>query len=209
MVVGMLAVINIDQRKSRGAPANRVDEWAAELNAVYSAELMLPFTPTVGDEIQGVTAAPLAIIEIVLRGAREKGWWLGVGIGEVETPLQKTATRSRGPAFYLAREAVEAAKRSHHGFVVRTENERSTSDIQAVLELLAFLVRRRGQDPKRWRVVELAQTGRSTVEIGKAFGITQQAASKRLLNAGFYEEAQGRGLAERLLREAMGTGNAR
>ena len=205
----MLAVINIDQRMSRGAPANRADEWSTELNVSYSDELILPFTPTIGDEIQGLMAAPPAIVEIVLRGVREKGWWLGIGIGEVETPLQRTAARSRGPAFYAAREAVEAAKRSHHGFVVRTEDERSTSDIQTVLELLAFLIRRRGQDPKRWRAVELAQTGRSTVEIGKAFGITQQAASKRLLNAGFYEEVQGRRLAERLLREVMGLGNAR
>lgn len=201
-------MITIDQRRSRGAPEIRVDHWAAELNEEFSDELILPFDPTLGDEIQGVMAAPPAIVETVLRGVREKGWWLGVGIGEVETPMQKTAARSRGQAFYRAREAVEAAKRSHHGFAVRTGDERSTSDIQAVLELLAFLIRRRGHDPKRWRAVELAQKGRSTVEIGKAFGITQQAASKRLLSAGFYEEAQGRKLAERLLREAMGISNA-
>lgn len=200
----MLAVINIDQRQSREAPENRADEWAAKLNSDYSDKLILPFTPTVGDEIQGVTGAPSAIVEIILRGVRERVWWLGVGIGEVETPLQETAARSRGPAFYSAREAVEAAKRSHHGFAMRTEDDRSASDIQTVLELLAFLIRRRGNDPKRWQVVELAGRGRTTVEIGNAFDISQQAASKRLLNAGFYEEVKGRELVERLLREAMG-----
>lgn len=204
----MLAVITIDQRMSRGAPEVRAERWAAELNEEFSDGLILPFDPTVGDEIQGVTAAPSAIVEILLRGVREKGWWLGVGIGEVETPLRKTAARSRGEAFYRSREAVEAAKRSHHGFAIRTENDRRTLDIQTVLELLAFLIRRRGHDPKRWRVVELAQKGHSTVEIGRAFDITQQAASKRLLNAGFYEEAQGRKLVERLLREALGIRDA-
>jgi hypothetical protein len=196
-------VITIDQRGSRGAPSNRADEWAADLNASFGDELIRPFALTLGDEIQGVTGTPRTIVEILLGGVKENPWWLGVGIGNVETPLQQTAARSRGPAFYNAREAVEAAKRSHHGFAVLTEKPRFTSDIQTVLELLAFLIRRRGHDPVRWQAVEMAQRGKSTVQIGRALEITQQAASKRLRNAGFYEEVQGRKLAERLLAEAM------
>lgn len=201
-------MITIDQRKSRGAPENRADEWAAALNSDFRDELIRPFTPTLGDEIQGVLATPPPIVEIVLGGVKDQPWWLGVGIGEVETPLEKTAARSRGPAFYKAREAVEAAKRSHHGFAVRGEDESIASDLQTILGLLAFLIRRRGHDPKRWQAVDLAREGASTVRIGKALGITQQAASKRLLNAGFYEEIEGRQLAERLLGEALGLRNA-
>jgi hypothetical protein len=77
------------------------------------------------------------------------------------------------------------------------------SDIQAVLELIAFLIRRRGQDAARWQAVEMAMAGASTVQIGKALEITQQAASKRLLNAGVYEEMAGRRLAERMIGQAM------
>ena len=205
----MFAVINIDQRKSRKAAENRADEWAADLNANFEDELTRPFVLTLGDEIQGVTGTPRAIVEILLGGAKENAWWLGVGIGKVEMPLPQTAARSRGPAFYNAREAVEAAKRSHHGFAVRAENARLATDIQTVLELLAFLIRRRGHDPMRWRAVEMAKEGKSTVQVGRAFGISQQAASKRLRNAGFYEEVQGRELAERLLAEAMKRRNAR
>lgn len=204
----MYAVINIDQRKSRGATENRADIWAAELNRGFSSELTRSFDLTLGDEIQGVLAAPHPVVEIVLKGVRERNWWLGLGIGEVETPLQQTAARSRGAAFYNAREAVEAAKRSHHGFAVRAEDSDIASDLQTVLELVAFLIRRRGQDLKRWQAVELAWQGKSTVEVGKALGITQQAASKRLRNAGFYEEMEGRQLAERLLGKAMGRRNA-
>jgi hypothetical protein len=205
----MLAVITIDQRKSRAAAENQADKWAADLNEDFREELIRPFTPTVGDEIQGVLANPPAIVEILLGGVKEQPWWLGVGIGEVEIPLAKTAARSRGPAFYKAREAVEAAKRSHHGFAVRGEDEQIASDLQTILELLASLIRRRGHDPKRWQAVELAKEGASTVRIGKALGITQQAASKRLLNAGFYEEVKGRQLAEHLLSEALELRNAR
>lgn len=205
----MLAAITIDQRSSRGASENRADEWAAALNDRHREALILPFSTTVGDEIQGITGNPSTVVEIAMGGFRANAWWLGVGVGNVETPLAETAPRSRGPAFYNAREAVEAAKKSHHGFALRAEDSGLATDIQTVLELLAFLVRRRGQDPMRWQAVELAREGTSTVQIGKAMGITQQAASKRLRNAGFYEETRGRELAVRLLGEAMGRRNAR
>lgn len=205
----MFAVLTIDQRKSRQARENRAGAWAAELNENFRDELIRPFVPTLGDEIQGVVASARPVIDILLGGIREKAWWLGVGVGAAETPLQQTAARSRGAAFYNAREAVEAAKRTPYGFAVRTGDIRIASDLQAILELLAFLIRRRGHDPMRWQAVELAREGASTVRIGVALGITQQAASKRLRNAGFYEEAQGRKLAERLLSEALRHGNAR
>lgn len=205
----MVAALTIDQRSSRGAPENRAEEWAAKLNARYGGQLIRSFSPTVGDEIQGITGNPRTIVDILLDGVRDHAWWLGLGIGDIEGSLRETAARSRGPAFYNSREAVEAAKRSQHGFSVRAEDKRLASDLQTVLELLAFLIRRRGNDPMRWQAVELASEGASTVEVGDALGISQQAASKRLRNTGFYEERRGRELAERLLGEAMGRRNAR
>jgi hypothetical protein len=205
----VVAALTIDQRRSRGAPENRAEEWAARLNTRYGGQLIRSFSPTVGDEIQGITGNARTIVDILLDGVRDHAWWLGLGIGDIEGSLRETAARSRGPAFYNAREAVEAAKRSQHGFSVRAEDTRLASDIQTVLELLAFLIRRRGNDPMRWQAVELAGEGASTVEVGDALGISQQAASKRLRNTGFYEERRGRELAERLLGEAMGRRNAR
>jgi hypothetical protein len=200
----MLAVITIDQRGSRLASEDWAETWAHSLNSQHREELTLPFTPTVGDEIQGVTISPLVIVEILLGGVRMGDRWLGLGIGTVESPLRKTAGRSRGAAFYRARDAVEAAKKSRHGFAVRAEDPAQATDIQTVLELLAFLIRRRGKDRDRWQAVEMAMAGTSTVRIGKALGITQQAASKRLLNAGVHEEMAGRNLAERMIESAMG-----
>lgn len=205
----MLAVITIDQRGSRRASKDWAATWATSLNKQHREALTLPFTPTVGDEIQGVTISPSAVVEILLGGVRAGNWWLGLGMGMVESPLQKTASRSRGAAFYHARDAVEAAKKSRHGFAVRAEEPALATDIQAVLELLAFVIRRRGLSPERWQAVEMAMAGASTVRIGKALGITQQAASKRLLNAGVHEEMAGRRLAERMIESAFGQLDAR
>lgn len=199
----MPAVITIDQRGSRTS-VNRAMEWAEELNERFGEGLTLPFTPTVGDEIQAVTSRPGIAVEILLEGVRRRQWWLGLGLGPIEAPIGESAARSRGPAFYEARVAVEAAKRSHYGFVVAGTDSDSTRDIQTLIDLLAFVIRRRGQSPRRWQAIELAYEGRSTVQIGQALGISQQAASKRLLNAGVDEEREGRRLAEQLMLSAMG-----
>jgi hypothetical protein len=98
---------------------------------------------------------------------------------------------------------VEAAKKSHYGFAVRATDPGLAADIRATLKLLAFLVQRRGQDPKRWQAVEMAHLGESTASIGHQLGISQQAAWKRLRNAGVDEEIEGRRLAYRLIATAM------
>jgi hypothetical protein len=198
----MPVVITIDQRRSRSSE-NRAMGWANELNERFWVDLTLPFVVTVGDEIQGVTPEPGVAIEILLEGVRSRSWWLGLGLGRIETPVGESAARSRGPAFYEARKAVESAKRSRYGFAVEATDAEAAREIQTVIDLLAFVVKRRGNDPQRWRAIELAWNGSSTVEIGRALGITQQAASKRLLNAGVEEERAGRQLAEKMMRTAM------
>lgn len=198
----MPAVITIDQRASRGSE-DRATGWARELNAMFSSRYTLPFAPTVGDEIQAVTSDPQVTVEIILQGIRQSVWWLGLGLGQVEMPLADSAAHSRGPAFYDAREAVEQAKRTSYGFAVRADDPGRALDIQTVLELLGFIIRRRGSNLKRWQAIEMAHAGASTVKIGKELGITQQAASKRLRNAGLDEEIAGRRLAERLILKTM------
>jgi SatD family (SatD) len=199
----MPAVITIDQRSSRKTE-NRAVEWAHRLNRRFGPSLILPFAPTIGDEIQAVTSDPEVPVEIVLQGVRDRSWWLGLGLGQVETPLADSAAQSRGPAFYDAREAVEKAKTSLYGFAVRATDPETAEDVQAVFELLGFVIRKRGEDPKRWRAVELAQSGISTVRIGEELGVSQQAASKRLRTAGVDEEIAGRRLAIRLISRSMG-----
>jgi hypothetical protein len=113
----MAAVATIDQRGSRAAP-DLVARWVDELNSEYAARLELPFARTVGDELQGVVADPDVLLDLVVRGARHRHWWLGIGLGELERPLPEATAEARGAAFYNAREAVQLAKRSHYGFAV-------------------------------------------------------------------------------------------
>ena len=103
-----VVVLTVDQHGSRTRP----DEVPAALEALAAVPTLLAFQRTVGDELQGVLDDPAALaraLELLLRAA---AWNIGIGIGEIETPLPDQARAGRGPAYLAAREAVTAAKSS-------------------------------------------------------------------------------------------------
>jgi hypothetical protein len=196
--------LTIDQRRSRGREI-AVDDWVMELNAEFRGRLVLPFGATVGDELQGVTEDSRVPVELVLRGARHEHWWVGIGIGPVDLPLRETAARSRGDAFYRAREAVDRAKTHPAGFAVIGASERPAADAETVLALLAFVVAQRGDGPrarKTWEAIGMRSEGAGLEEIGRMLNISRQAVGQRLRRAAYEEERSGRELAARLLEAA-------
>lgn len=199
----MPVVVTLDQRASRESE-DLVPSWLEQLNNQFSEDLALPFVRTAGDELQALVEVPETIVEIALRCVVSAQWWVGIGIGGVET-MGASSADSRGPAFYNAREAVEEAKRTRYGFAVVGDDFEQAQCIRASLDLLAFVVQRRGAPSrsKGWEAVELAARGLNTEQIGTRLGISRQAAWQRLKAAGWDEEQDGRWLAARLLAKAM------
>jgi len=199
----MPIVVTLDQRASRESD-DLVPLWLEQLNSGFREDLALPFVRTAGDELQALVDVPETVVEIVVRCVVSDLWWVGIGIGAVET-LGATSADSRGPAFYNAREAVEEAKRVRYGLAVVGDDFEQAQCIRASLDLLAFVVQRRGAPSrsKGWEAVDLAARGLNTEQIGKRLGISRQAAWQRLKTAGWDEELDGRWLAARLLAKAM------
>ena len=102
-----VAVINVDQHASRRRP-DLVPDALAELAGVDG--LVFQFERTAGDEVQGVCAAPQAVVDVVLRLTRMGGWRIGIGIGAIDEPLPASTRQARGPAYLVAREAIEARR---------------------------------------------------------------------------------------------------
>jgi hypothetical protein len=200
----MPIALTIDQRQSRRR-ADQVDEWVGQLNHDFGDSLTLPFSGTVGDELQGLTDDPSIAVELVMLGARWEHWWVGIGLGTVELPLRTPSARSRGLAFYRARDAVEAAKRTAFGFAVNGGDDERSRDAEIALRLTAFVVsrRQRGQRSEpTWRAIEMKQRGSTNEQISWELGISAQAVGQRLRRAGYREEADGRQLATELLEQA-------
>ncbi|UVI34840.1 MarR family transcriptional regulator [Brevibacterium spongiae] len=110
-------VLTIDQQDSRTSN-DAVPEALAVLSSIPT---LVPFARTIGDEVQGVLDDAHAVAEAVRRLAVEAGWHIGIGIGAVDEPLPESTTEGRGPAFYAARQAVEAAKTAPANLIVRSD----------------------------------------------------------------------------------------
>jgi hypothetical protein len=190
-------VLTVDQRHSRRG-VDRVEDllgWLAGQPGVLRS-----FERTAGDEVQGVMSDPTAVVDVVLALVRRGDWSVGIGAGPVREPLPASTRAGSGPAFELARKAVEHAKSSPQRLAVGAPDRTRAAAAQAALDLLATVVQRR-TDPG-WEAVDLMIPGASQTDVAEALGITKQAVSQRLRAATWAPEVAGRDLASQLLSEA-------
>lgn len=174
--------ITADQIDSRNSP-DLAEEGLSLLTRVGRDRLALPPDRTAGDEVQTLTRDPRAALELVLELARTGGWSVGLGIGEVRTPLPPATRAATGDALVAAREAVDAAKRRPWRVAVAGPGIRPAAEtIQSMLELLLQLRERRS--PEGWELYDLVETGLTQADAAERLGITPQAASKRAIAAG-------------------------
>lgn len=184
----MWCVVTIDQI---GSQAN-ADLVAPLLDELAAIPTVLGFERTAGDEVQGLLRDPVALTTLLERLLRQGTWHIGIGFGDVETPLPANVRSGRGRAFVRAREAVTAAKSSPwHLRVVGPPDQREARQLETVAWLWAAVLNRRTE--KGWQVAELVGTGLTYEEVGRALGVTQSAVSQRAASAGL---AEGRRAAE-------------
>jgi hypothetical protein len=203
-------VLTIDQQGSRRV-GDRVDQLlddiARHLARVGARAPVRPFERTVGDEVQGVLDDADLAVDLVLAVLRWGGWSVGVGCGSVDLPLPATSRAGSGPAFVLARAAVERAK-ARPGAVAAAvvgQDSLAATDAEAVLCLIGAVADRR--TAAGWEVIDAlrdAGVGARQEDVAMALGITQQAVSQRLRTALWAEEVAARPLLARLLVAAGG-----
>ncbi|VXB24174.1 conserved hypothetical protein [Aeromicrobium sp. 9AM] len=189
---GMYYVMTIDQRRSQAGP----DAVPAAEELLAGSAPVRAFERTAGDEIQGLLDDPGGVVDLTLALARTRTWSIGIGIGDVETPLADSVRANRGEAFVAARRAVERAKSSP----VRTAVEGHAAEhAETALVLLLTIVERRSE--AGWEAVDAMTTSATQAEAAAKVGISPQAMNRRLRVAGYVEEQRGKALAVHLLGE--------
>jgi hypothetical protein len=189
-------VLTVDQQHSRRGP----DLVDGTLQRLTQYPVTRAFERTAGDEFQGLFEDPMAAADAILDLVRDGNWSIGIGIGDVERPLPPSTRAGRGPAFVLAREAVSASKRSTQHLAVRAADAAAGEEAQAVLDLLAALMRAR--TPQAWQAIDLVEPGRPQSQVAVKLGISRQAVSQRLAAAHWREEQAARPVLRRLLERA-------
>jgi hypothetical protein len=190
-------VLTVDQIQSR-AQQDLVEVTLAGLGEV---DTLLPFTRTVGDEFQGLVANPASVVDVTLGLTRTAGWHVGIGIGAVQQPLPSDARQARGPAFFAARSAVEAAKKQSTHVSVRSVPDRlEARDAEITFRLLIALQLRRSAHG--WEAAGLMDQGLTQAAAASTLGITRQALSQRLQAAHWSLDRESRLVLARLLARA-------
>ena len=184
----VVLVLTVDQRGSRTSS----DRVPALVSALAPFPALRPFEQTVGDEVQGVLDSPAVLPDVVELLLREDAWHVGIGVGDVETPLPASARSGRGPAYLAAREAVTAAKNSPWHLRVVGDSPWARR-LETTLWLWAAVLARRTS--RGWEVADLAAEGLPYDGIARRLSISPSAVSQRAAAAGIVEARRARELA--------------
>lgn len=176
-------VITTDQRDSRTS-ADLVPVALAAVGAHARHGLALPPERTAGDEVQVAVADAGAALAIVLDLTRTGHWSVGVGVGEVESPLPASVRAARGDAFVNARDAVDRSKKTPTRVAITAPE--GGADAEALVRLLVELRDRRTAEG--WEVYDLLAGGMTQREAAAHLGITEGAVSLRVKSAGLRTE---------------------
>ena len=189
----MVFVLTVDQQRSTTA-GSRAKSAVDDLTERLGSDLLLPIGRFAGDELQLIFAEAEPAAEVALDLA-DSGWHVGIGAGE--GTLGSDAADSHGPAFTLAREAVDAAKTLPWHLAVRATDAGAAEDAEAAFALVLG-IRSRRTSPGREIAELIAELG-STTAAAEHLGISVSAASKRARVAMVRHDEVGTRLAKRLL----------
>lgn len=171
-----MLVLTADQRSSR----TDVDRVPDLLRRYRDAAAVRGFDRTAGDEVEAVFDDPELAARIAVELVASGFWSVGLGVGEVQTPLPKQARAGRGEAFIAAREAVEAAKNRRVPLQVVGASD-WCRDAQTAACLLVDLLTDRTDAGRE--AVALVADGGTQAQAAGALGISPQAVSLRLRTA--------------------------
>ncbi len=195
-----LVVLTVDQRRSRHGP-DLVTELLDTLDGeLWRPHQLLPFERTAGDEVQGVLSSTNAAVDLALELASSGLWSVGLGVGEVREPLPDSTRAASGRAFENARDAVQRAKSLPEAVALTATNAEAGRPAEAVLQLLAAVVKRRSLAGHE--VVALMRQRLNQSQVAERLGISKQAVSQRLQAAWWSHDDRVRPVASRLLWEA-------
>ncbi|WP_435300002.1 hypothetical protein [Timonella sp. A28] len=202
-------VLTIDQKGSR-VVGDKVPTLLRQLKVALGRDLapIIPFARTVGDEIQGVVDNPASVYATFRTIMEHQGWYMGVGVGAVDTPLPKHTVEGSGTAFIHARTAVEDAKISRGGTPVSVVGGSAVraGEAQGLLRLLGNTLSARSM--LMWEAVNALSypdgrlTGYTQKDVAQKLGVSSAAVSKRVKAAAFDAELEVIPLLMRLLDES-------
>ncbi len=200
--------------RSRSVP-NRYElqeSFAMTLREVqhnYGDQITSPLTLTIGDEFQAIISIANGLfkmmyeIELQLKNVELR---YGLGIGEIYTPINKISSIGMdGPAFHLAREAVEEARREGIRYKFKHKGELAEKRINTLFRWMDVTTRK--WNKQRKAILQYYQEEYTQQEIARWVQISQPAVSKNINDPYFKLVDQTQRLIIKELNHILQTGN--
>ncbi|MFP7833645.1 DNA-binding protein [Marisediminicola sp. LYQ134] len=196
-----MIVITADQRDSRSS-SDAVPAALEIIERVGGTAIELTPERTAGDEIQTVVADGSAALAIALELVRTGRWSVGLGLGDIRSPVPPSVREATGAAFIAARDAVDRSKRSPTHCAVASDPPHEVAErIEALLDMLLILRHRRSA--AGWEVADLVRNGVSQTDVAVILGISPQSVSQRARAANVKADAAATVAIASLLDEAV------
>ena len=172
-------VIRSRDVKDREALQQNLRLAIERVNNRHGETIAAGFVLTIGDEFQGLLrhVAGLEALLADLRAAVHPiELRFGMGLGGLDTPLERVALGMDGSCFHRARSAIERATQRRTEIEVETGNADTSFHIYALL----YSGMRRGWTARQRQVMDLSMSGVSGKAIANRLGITASAVSQHL-----------------------------
>jgi len=137
----------IKSREGAAASTAWLERLCATLDETYGSARLAPFDFTQGDELQGLLDLDADPFRAVLLGTLQahagpgavpRMRWVAVA-GEID-PGRGPATRRTGPAFILARSALDEAKRQRDGLICRVLDAHTDRVLDGTAPVLGAMI---------------------------------------------------------------------
>ncbi|HEY3315756.1 MAG TPA: SatD family protein [Bacillota bacterium] len=176
----LVTVITADVIGSRGYEGVQVS-LENRLRELSHPNLVLPFTVSRGDEVQGVCSGYLTAPELVrhLRyRCRPFALRVGIGLGPAPEQRAQTSWNLTGEAFFRSRDALDSLKGGRHpGTAVVSGNARADVIAGGLLELMDAVFSR--WTDEQWEAVQSYELEGTYEAAGRKLGIALQNVEKR------------------------------
>lgn len=186
-----------------------------EVNDDYADFIAAKFTVTLGDEFQGLLVNPEKLFEIIdyikikIRPIKLR---LGIGIGNMSTDIKEIAIGSDGPAYHVARDAINNVKESNikysqaerdmlvYGISINPNIYEKFELINALLSTCYFIEKK--WSDKQIEIIEYLMNGDySHRELATVYQISQPSITRRIENSGYYTYKDAKAVADKYLME--------
>lgn len=184
--------------QDRNAVQERLLVVLNNINKNYSAVLAAKFVITLGDEFQGLLCEgknAIYIIEEIQREMYPVRIRFGIGMGEIKTEINpEMALGADGPAFYMARSAIEFLKlheKKNKTYIadIRIEVDNAEKEIEECLNTIFSLltvIKRSWTDRQREIIKDTIQYHDGQKKSAERLGITQPSVQRGLAGSDFY-----------------------